>query len=44
MNYNLQPYYHTRKDTWTNLDKNTLADCFAISIKMLENFDKKYGK
>ena len=44
MDYNLQPYYHTRKDTWTNLDQEALADCYAVSVKMLENFDKKYGE
>ena len=44
MNYNLQKYYHTRFDSYDNLDENCLADCYAVSVKTLENFDKKYSK
>ncbi|MBQ3754791.1 MAG: M20/M25/M40 family metallo-hydrolase [Clostridia bacterium] len=40
LDFNLQPYYHTMKDTADNLDKECLADCYAVSVKCLENFDK----
>lgn len=40
LDFNLQPYYHTMKDTADNLNKECLADCYAISVKCLENFDK----
>ena len=43
MNHVLEDYYHTRKDTYTNLDAEGLADCYAISVRTLENFEKKYG-
>ena len=36
MDHNLQDYYHTRKDTYDNLDMEGLANCFAVSVKMLE--------
>lgn len=41
LDFNLQPYYHTLKDTADNLDKECLADCYAISVKCLENFDEQ---
>ena len=44
LNHVLEDYYHTLKDTYTNLDKNCLADCYAISVKCLEKFDAKFGK
>lgn len=44
LNHVLQDYYHTRKDSWDNLDKECLADCYAITVKCLENFEEKYGK
>lgn len=44
LNHVLEDYYHTRKDTYTNLDAECLADCYAISVRMLDNFEKKYSK
>ena len=44
LDFNLQPYYHTMKDTADNLDKGCLADCYAISVKCLENFDAMVSK
>ena len=44
MNYKLEKYYHTRFDSWDNLDEGCLADCYAVSVKTVENFDKKYGE
>ncbi len=42
MNHSIQTYYHTMRDTYDNMDEPALADCYAISVKFLENFVKKY--
>lgn len=39
LNHKLEDYYHTRKDTYDNMNEQGLADCFAISVKALEMFD-----
>ncbi|MGN1123157.1 MAG: M28 family metallopeptidase [Eubacterium sp.] len=39
LNHKLEDYYHTRRDTYDNMDLNGLSDCFAISVKVLEMFD-----
>ena len=39
LNHKLEDYYHTRRDTYDNMDINGLSDCFAISVKVLEMFD-----
>ena len=39
LNHKLEDYYHTRRDTYDNMDEQGLADCFAISVKALEMFD-----
>lgn len=39
LNHKLEDYYHTRKDTYTNMNKEGLANCFAVSVKTLEMFD-----
>ncbi len=44
MNHVLPNYYHTLRDTADNLDHDCLADCFAVSVKALENFDKMLGE
>jgi len=44
LNHVLQDYYHTMKDTYTNLSKETLENCYATSVKVLEKFDQKYGQ
>ena len=40
LNHKLESYYHTRKDSYDNMDVNGLADCFAVSVKVLEKFDE----
>lgn len=42
LDHNLQDYYHTMRDTADNLNPECLADCYTISVKCLENFDKKF--
>lgn len=39
LNHKLESYYHTRRDTYDNMNKQGLADCFAASVKALEMFD-----
>lgn len=40
LNHKLESYYHTRLDTYTNMNAQGLADCYAVSVKVLEKFDK----
>lgn len=44
LNHVLESYYHTTKDTYTNLSEDGLAKCYAISVKCLENFDNNINK
>lgn len=44
LDHNLQDYYHTMRDTADNLNPECLADCYAISVKALENFDREIAK
>ena len=39
LNHKLEDYYHTRRDTYDNMNEKGLADCYAVSVKVLENFD-----
>ena len=40
LNHKLESYYHTRKDTYTNMNLQGLADCYAVSVHALELFDE----
>ncbi len=39
LNHALEDYYHTRRDTYNNMNLEGLADCYAVSVKVLEKFD-----
>ena len=39
LNHKLEDYYHTRRDTYDNMNEEGLAGCFAASVKALEMFD-----
>ncbi len=39
LNHKLENYYHTRRDTYDNMNAEGLANCFAASVKALEMFD-----
>ncbi len=39
LNHNLEDYYHTRRDTYDNMNAEGLAGCYAVSVKVLEKFD-----
>lgn len=38
LNHKLEDYYHTRRDTYDNMNLEGLAGCFAVSVKALEMF------
>ncbi len=40
LNHKLEDYYHTRRDTYDNMNEKGLGDCFAVSVKVLEMFDE----
>lgn len=39
LNHKLESYYHTRRDSYDNMNEEGLAKCFAASVKALEMFD-----
>ena len=39
LNHKLENYYHTRRDTYDNMNEEGLANCFAATVKALEMFD-----
>ncbi|MGN0468218.1 MAG: M28 family metallopeptidase [Acutalibacteraceae bacterium] len=39
LNHKLEDYYHTRRDTYDNMNEEGLAGCYAVSVKALEMFD-----
>lgn len=39
LNHKLENYYHTRRDTYDNMNLEGLAGCYAASVKALEMFD-----
>ena len=40
LSHKLEDYYHTRKDSYDNLNLEGLANCFAVTAKVLEQFDE----
>lgn len=40
LNHKLEDYYHTRRDTYDNMDNEGLANCYAASVKAVEMFDE----
>lgn len=39
LNHALEDYYHTRRDTYDNMNAEGLAGCYAVSVKTLEMFN-----
>ncbi len=39
LNHKLESYYHTRLDTYDNMNETGLADCYAATVRVLEKFD-----
>ena len=44
MNHMIEKFYHTVYDTADSVSIQSMSECFAIAVKCLENFDKKFGK
>lgn len=44
LNHVLEDYYHTLKDSYDNLNEECLADCYAVTARLIENFDATYSK
>ncbi|MBP9989579.1 MAG: M20/M25/M40 family metallo-hydrolase [Ruminococcus sp.] len=40
LNHKLENYYHTRRDSYDNMNEQGLADCYAVTVKTLEKFDE----
>ena len=40
LNHKLESYYHTRKDSYDNLNLRGIADSYAVTVKTLELFDE----
>lgn len=40
MDHNLKDYYHTRRDTYDNLNAECLATTYEVSVETLDLFDK----
>lgn len=40
LDHNLRDYYHTRRDTYDNLDAECLADTFAVTVETVRLFDE----
>ena len=40
LNHSLEDYYHTRRDTYDNMNEQGLADCYAVTVMVLEKFDE----
>jgi len=41
MDHNLKPYYHTRRDTYDNLDPETLGMALDVAVETVVLFDKE---
>ncbi len=39
LNHKLEDYYHTRRDTYDNMNLEGLSGCYATSVRVLEMFD-----
>lgn len=42
LNHKLEDYYHTRRDTYDNMNEEGLANCYAATVKCLEMFEEQY--
>ena len=40
LNHRLEDYYHTRRDTWDNLNPEGLENCYKATVQVLERIDR----
>ena len=41
LSHKLEGYYHTRRDTWDNLNKEGLENCYWATVILIEQFDER---
>ena len=41
LNHNLEDYYHTRRDTWDNLNRQGLENCYRATVRMLQRMEQQ---
>lgn len=39
LDHKLENYYHTRRDTWDNLNEEGIDNCYRAVVKLVENID-----
>lgn len=40
LNHKLEDYYHTRRDTWNNLNPEGLENCYRATVRMIQRIDR----
>lgn len=40
LNHRLEDYYHTRRDSFDNMNKTGLENCYRVTIRLIENMDR----
>ncbi len=40
LNHKLEDYYHTRRDSYDNLDRTGLENCYRATVRLLEELDR----
>ena len=40
LSHKLEDYYHTRRDTWDNLNEEGLENCYRATVTLLEQMDR----
>ncbi len=43
LNHRLEDYYHTRKDSWDNLNEEGLENCFNATVRFVEILDQMHS-
>ena len=41
LNHKLEDYYHTRRDTWNNLNRQGLENCYRATVRMLQRMEQQ---
>ena len=40
LNHKLEDYYHTRRDTWDNMDAEGLENCYRATVQLIQRMDE----
>ena len=41
LNHKLEDYYHTRRDTWDNLDREGLENCYRATVQLIQKMEEE---